>query len=105
MSFGSLATFKWKGKSCPDGEVSSCCLGHGDILVMDGQCQDEFVHCTDLGLEQERINVTFRWIRRHTVFCALRTGWYVACRRVRKVHLLLLREVLGVVHFGHSGAP
>ena len=24
-----------------------CCLGHGDILVMDGQCQDEFLHRTD----------------------------------------------------------
>ena len=49
-------------------------LGHGDILVMDGQFQDEFLHCTDLGLEQERINVSFRWIKRHTASCALRTG-------------------------------
>ena len=73
MSFGSHASFKWKGKSCPDGEVGSCWFGHGDILVMDGQCQDEFVHCTDPGLEQERINVTFRWIKRHTASCALRT--------------------------------
>ena len=61
-------------KSCLDGEVSSCCMGHGDILVMDGQCQDEFLHCTDPGLEQERINVTFRWIKRHSVSCSLRTG-------------------------------
>ena len=50
------------GKSCPDGEACLCCVGHGDILVMDGQCQDECLHCTDPGLEQERINVTFRWI-------------------------------------------
>ena len=50
MSFGSHVSFKWKGKSCRDGEVGSCCLGHGDILVMDGQCQDEFLHCTDPGL-------------------------------------------------------
>ena len=47
VSFGSHASLKWKGTSCPDGEVSSCCLGHGDILVMDGQCQDEFLYCTD----------------------------------------------------------
>ena len=60
VSFGSTALFKWKGKSCPDGDASSCYLGHCDILVMDGQCQDEFLHCTDPGLEQERINVTFR---------------------------------------------
>ena len=32
VSFGSRASFKWKGKSCPDGEVSSCCIGHGDIF-------------------------------------------------------------------------
>ena len=39
VCFGSTALFKWKGKSCPDGDASSCYLGHGDILVMDGQCQ------------------------------------------------------------------
>ena len=74
VSFGSHASFKWKGKSCSDGEVSSCCIGHGDILVMDGQCQDEFLHCTDSGREQERINVTFRWIKQHSFSCPLRTG-------------------------------
>ena len=37
VSFGSMVLFKWKGKSCPDSEVYSCCLGHGDVLVMDGQ--------------------------------------------------------------------
>ena len=74
VSFGSQALFRWKGKSCLDGDVSSCYLGHGDILVMDGQCQDEFLHCTDPGLEQERINVTFRWIRQHTPSCPLRAG-------------------------------
>ena len=73
VRFGSLVSFKWRAKSCLDGEISSCCLGHGDILVMDGQCQDEFLHCTDPGLEQELINVTFRWIKRHTASCALGT--------------------------------
>ena len=74
VSFGTQALFRWKGKSCPNSDANSCCLGHRDILVMDGQCQDEFLH----GSEQERINVTFRWIRQHVVFCPLlRTG--VAC--------------------------
>ena len=63
------------------------------VLVMDGQCQDEFLHCTDPGLEQERIIVTFRWIPQHAAF-----------QRVRSIHLLLLRVVLGLVHFGHSGS-
>ena len=69
VSFGTQALFRWKGKSCPDGEAGSCCLGHGDILVMDGQR-----HCTDPCLEQERINVTFRWIRQLVASCPLRTG-------------------------------
>ena len=74
VSFGTQAAFKWKGKSCPDGEAHLCCLGPGDILVLDGQGQDEFLHCADPGLDQERINVTFRWIRQHTASCPLRTG-------------------------------
>ena len=37
VSFGSQAFLKWKGKSCSDNEAHLCCLGHGDILVMDGQ--------------------------------------------------------------------
>ena len=74
VSFGTQALFRSKGKSCPDGEAGLCCISHGDILVMDGQCQDEFLHCTDPGLERERINVTFRWIRQHTASCPLRTG-------------------------------
>ena len=74
VSFGARALFKWKGKSCPDSDASWCWLGHGDVLVMDGQCQDEFLRCTDSGLEQERINVTFRWIRQHVALaCYLPT--------------------------------
>ena len=63
VSFGSSAVFRWKRQSCPDDEGHLCCLGHGDILVMDGQCQDKFLHRTDPCREQERINVTFRWIK------------------------------------------
>ena len=59
VSFGTQALFKWKGKSCPSNDGHSCWLGHGDILVMGGQCQDEIRHCTDPISEQERINITF----------------------------------------------
>ena len=36
------------GRASPvlDSEASSCCIGHGDIHVMDGQCQDVFLHNT-----------------------------------------------------------
>ena len=55
--------------------VTHAWLGHGDILVMDGQCQDEFRHCTDPGSDQERINITFRWVKQHVASCSfLRTG-------------------------------
>ena len=70
--FGTQAVFKWKGEFCLDGEAHLCCLDHGGFLVMDGQCQDEFLHCTDP--DQERINVKFRWIWQHTASCPLRTG-------------------------------
>ena len=60
VSFGTQALL-WKGKSCPSNHGHSCWLGHGDIIVMDGQCQDEFRHCKDPSSDQERINITFRW--------------------------------------------
>ena len=50
VSLGSSAVFKWWRQSCPDDEANLCCLGHGDILVMDGQCRDEFLHCSDPAL-------------------------------------------------------
>ena len=74
VSFGSSALFRWRRQSCPDDKGHFIPLGHGDILVVGGQCQDEFLHRTDPGREQERINVTFRWVTRHTASCALRAG-------------------------------
>ena len=65
VSFGNAAVSRWRRQSCPDDEGHLCWLGHGDILVKDGQCQDEFLHCTGSGRDQERINVTFRWIKQH----------------------------------------
>ena len=60
VSLGTFALFRWRRQSCPSDEGGSGRLDHGDILVMDGQCQDEFLHRTDPGREQDRINVTFR---------------------------------------------
>ena len=92
-SFGTQALFKWKGKSCPNNDSHSCWLGHGDILVMDGQCQDEFRHCTDPGSDQERINITFRWVKQHVASCSFQgQEWHVVCRRVREVFLFLVRR-------------
>ena len=74
LILGSSALFKRKPRSLPDAEESSCWLHHGDPLVMDGCCQDEYLHCTDPRLGGERVNVTFRWIRNHLPQCPLGAG-------------------------------
>ena len=74
VSLGSSVTFKWKAKSCLDSEVDSCRLHHGDLLVMDGRCQDEYLHCTGPGLADRRVNITYRWIRNHALSCPLAAG-------------------------------
>ena len=79
VSFGSSALFRWRRQSCPDGEGHLCWLGHGDILVMDGQCQDEFLHCTSSGRDLERINVTFRWVKQHASSCPLLKAGVACC--------------------------
>ena len=83
VSLGTFAVFRWRRQSCPDDEGHLCRLDHGDILVMDGQCQDEFLHRTDPGREQDRINITFRWVKQHVSSCPLlKAGWHAVCQRV-----------------------
>ena len=104
VSFGAPVLFKWRGRSCLDSGERSCWLGHGDILVMDGQCQDKFLHCTSPGLEHERINVTFRWNRQHAHFCPLFKAGVVCCLpALRKVYPIKLRGIWGTVVIGLSG--
>ena len=74
LSLGDAVTFKWKAKSCLDSKVGSCRLSHGDLLVMDGKCQDEYHHCTSPGLADRRVNITYRWIRNHASSCPLAAG-------------------------------
>ena len=74
MSFGVSALFKWKPGPSLDSDASSSWLHHGDLLVMDGSCQDEYLHCTHPLREGERVNITFRWIRKHVPQCPLAAG-------------------------------
>ena len=74
MSFGVSALFKWKPGPSLDSDASSSWLHHGDLVVMDGCCQDEYLHCTDHLQGGERVNITFRWIRNHVPRCPLATG-------------------------------
>ena len=79
VSLGTFAVFRWRRQSCPSDEGRSCRLDHGDILVMDGQCQDEFLHRTDPGREQDRINITFRWVKQHVSSCPLFKAGVACC--------------------------
>ena len=74
MSFGVSALFKWKPGPSLDSDASSSWLHHGDLLVMDGCCQDEYLHCTDPLQGGKRVNITFRWIRNHVPRCPLAAG-------------------------------
>ena len=79
VSLGTFTVFRWRRQSCPSDEGGSCRLDHGDILVMDGQCQDEFLHRTDPGREQDRINITFRWVKQHVSSCLLLKAGVACC--------------------------
>ena len=74
VSIGFSALFRWKPRPSPDCEADSTWLNHFDLLVMDGRCQDEYLHSTDPRLDGERVNVTFRWVKNHLPQCPLRTG-------------------------------
>ena len=104
VSLGSSAVFRWRRQSCPDDEGHLCCLGHGDILVMDGQCQDEFLHWTDPGLDQERINDTFRRIKQHVPSCSLsedRCGMLFANVCAGFILVLLIFGILALLIYTH----
>ena len=60
-----------------------------------------FLHRTDPGREQERINVTFRWVKQHASSCPLSAEqeWHAVCQRVRRVHPFQLRGTLGLAFF------
>ena len=74
MSFGVSALFRWKPGPSLDSDAGSSWLHHGDLLVMDGCCQDEYLHCTDPLRGGERVNITFRWIGNHVPRCPLAAG-------------------------------
>ena len=73
VSLGNFAHFRWRRQSCPADEGRSCRLDHGDILVMDGQCQDEFLHRTDPGREQVKQHVSSCPLLKARVACCLPT--------------------------------
>ena len=91
-------------EGCPDSAARSCRLGHSGILVMEGQRQDEFLRCSNPGLE--RSGKTLRSFALSSILLPVHyvQGWCAAYQRVRRVHLLLLRGGWGEWHFfWHTG--
>ena len=60
LSLGNPVEFKVRRVS--DSVTSSITLNHGDVLVMDGSAQSEYLHCTMPGLQGPRVNLTYRWV-------------------------------------------
>ena len=70
MSLGNSVDFKVRRRG--QGKVPSLItLDHGDLLVMDGLTQSEYVHCTASGLQGPRVKLTFRWVAQHIASCPL----------------------------------
>ena len=69
LSLGNPVEFKVRRVS--DRVTSSITLDHGDVLVMDGSAQSEYLHCTMPGLQGPRVNLTYRWVAQHTASCPL----------------------------------
>ena len=71
LSLGNPVKFKVRRVS--DSVTSSVTLNHGDILVMDGSAQSEYLHCAMPGLQgpRPRVNLTYRWVAQHTASCPL----------------------------------
>ena len=69
LSLGNPVELKVRRVS--DNVISSITLNHGDVLVMDGSAQSEYLHCTMPGLQGPRVNLTYRWVVQHTASCPL----------------------------------
>ena len=104
VSFGDAAVFRWRRQSCPNDEGHLSCLGHGDILVKDGQCQDEFLIVRILAGNKNgstlRSGVSNNMFP--PVLCS-RQEWHVVCQRMRRVYPFLLWRILGMAFFGLFG--
>eukprot|EP00927_Polykrikos_kofoidii_P038540 TRINITY_DN32940_c0_g1_i1.p1 TRINITY_DN32940_c0_g1~~TRINITY_DN32940_c0_g1_i1.p1 ORF type:complete len:538 (+),score=86.95 TRINITY_DN32940_c0_g1_i1:81-1616(+) len=72
LSLGASRTFRLRPNDDPT-QVTSLLLKHGDLCTMEGRCQKHFRHCVPLEPETQspRINLTWRWVRRHQSSCPL----------------------------------
>ena len=69
VSLGHSAVFQVR--RVPGDMPSLITLDHGDLLVMDGSAQSEYAHRTVPGLQDPRVNLTYRWVTQHAASCPL----------------------------------
>ena len=70
MSLGHSVLFKLCRRAS-ENTTSQIWLDHGDLLVIDGLTQYEYLHSTASELEGPRVNLTYRWISQHIRSCPL----------------------------------
>ena len=62
VSLSLVNPVEFKVRRVSDSVTSSITLNHGDVLVMVGSAQSEYLHCTMPGLQGPRVNLTYRWV-------------------------------------------
>ena len=94
LSLGNPVEFKVRRVS--DSVTSSITLNHGDVLVMDGSAQSEYLHCTMPGLQGPRVNLSYRWVAQHTASLSTRrrSGLFapIVCARFGRARFSILGE-------------
>ena len=96
VTLGNSAVFSWRRQSCPDDEGHLCWLGHGDILVMNGQMHGmSFFIVRILARNRNGSTFTFRWVKQHVSSCPL----FRTCQRMRRVFQFLLWGILAMAFF------
>ena len=58
-------------RRAPGKVPSPITLDHGDLLVVDGSAQSEYVHRTVPGLQGLQVNLTYRWVTQNAASCPL----------------------------------
>ena len=72
-------------------------LSHCDVFVKDGKAQDQLEHWITAGVQEERINLTYRWIRRQQSRRCFRHSWGIVLLAVLCGRFVPFTEPLGAL--------
>ena len=76
LSFGAARNFQIREKlgNHQFGPAASICLAAGDVLCMSGRFQRHYQHKVGADQSEERLNLTFRYIKVHEPYCSSASG-------------------------------